>query len=154
MAVTAIAVASRPWLAGDDLIVGIVLFSMWTANGFLFGWSTPRWENRSARMATVAVAAVIANGGLWYCWRFAVSYLESRDSVSYSRAAVLAWLIEIDGWHVFDFITATAVVACVVAAWARRERLLALAVVSSLLFWFVTYWAAFLWTAASSAPPD
>jgi hypothetical protein len=154
MTITAIAVASRPWLAGHDLIVGVVLFSMWMAIGFLFGWSASRWESRPTRLATVACVAIIAHGTLWYCWRLAIGFLNSSENLIYSRASVLAWLVRVDDWHVFELVTGASILVCIIAALRHQERLLAATVVASLLFWFTTYWAAFLWTAASTAPPD
>jgi hypothetical protein len=154
MATTAIVVASRPWLAGDDLIVGVVLFSMWTANGFLFGWSASRWESRPIRLAIVACVAVIAHATLWYCWRVAMGFLNSSENVIYSRASVLAWLQRVDDWYMFELVTGASILICITAALRQRERLLAATVAASLFFWFATYWSAFLWTAASTAVPD
>jgi hypothetical protein len=156
MTVTAIAVASRPWLASqrNDFGVGIALFSMWAATGFLMGWSASRWENRRLSLLAIAASAVIANWALWYCWRVAVEFLRSPDNIMDSRTSVLSWLLKIDDMHAFSLIAAASIVFILYAAWKRHEQLLAAGVAISLLTWFAIYWAAFLWTAASTAPID
>jgi hypothetical protein len=156
MTATAIAVASRPWLANPrhDFHVTVALFLAWTSLGFSFGRATTRWQSDRFSIWATAATGLLVNWVFWYTLRIATHCLASRDNVIYPMPHELRWLINANESHLLTAIIGIWTVAVVSAAWTKREKLLTVSLAVSLLTWFVVFWYGFIRLAVATEVLD
>ena len=150
---TAIALAGRPWLSRNDEIVFLLIFGLWTSLAFSFGWTAGRWGDGQFSLWIAAAGGIVGNWCCWYFLRLGLGFIRSPDTVFHQLPTGLSWLLAFSDWHLFLTLATIITAVLTAAAWLRNGRMLAAAIAVSLLAWSAMYWAAFLFTAAASAPP-
>lgn len=148
MTMTAFALAARPWLIGrEDFSVAIILFSGWTAIGFIFGWAAARKEFDRAGLWALAVSGIVANWMSLYLANMAYNLIRDPEVESALPSLLVFLLTLLEPYAPLVAVSAISM-ALIIAAAKQRPRTLAAFVGVSLLFWLLVAWWGFVGAAS------